>query len=231
MLARLTEKHVTSDLEGLLRLRTDNPGPGWRKRLARALERIRRDMAREFPEAELRDELETARRRVHAFTFDRWLGQVEDADLDDDRRDELVALGRLDPPARVSKKWDRENEALVASLTREHLQGVVDVIATVGATATAISVVKQATRERYGIVRRRARTIGDDQTEKLAGRIDEATQRRAGIDAYTWVTMGDDRVREEHEARNGLPFRWDDPPPDGHPGEPVNCRCSALPVF
>ncbi len=42
---------------------------------------------------------------------------------------------------------------------------------------------------------------------------------------------GDERVRPSHEALDGTRQRWDDPPAEGHPGEPINCRCIAEPVL
>ena len=32
-------------------------------------------------------------------------------------------------------------------------------------------------------------------------------------------------------ALDGTTQRWDDPPSEGHPGEPINCRCVAEPVL
>lgn len=46
---------------------------------------------------------------------------------------------------------------------------------------------------------------------------------------YVWLTEGDDKVRPIHAANEGMIFAWSDPPSTGHPGEEVNCRCSAVP--
>lgn len=49
---------------------------------------------------------------------------------------------------------------------------------------------------------------------------------------YEYVTVGDDRVREEHEMMDGKVFEKDSPiwdiwwPPNGY-----NCRCDVLPLF
>lgn len=48
--------------------------------------------------------------------------------------------------------------------------------------------------------------------------------------AYIWRTVGDDKVRGAHAARNNHRFRWDDPPEGGHPGEDYGCRCWAQPA-
>ena len=59
----------------------------------------------------------------------------------------------------------------------------------------------------------------------------QARQMKLGIERYRWRTAGDTRVRTEHAMREGQIFSWDRPPPDGHPGQPINCRCYAEPVI
>ena len=46
---------------------------------------------------------------------------------------------------------------------------------------------------------------------------------------YVWETRGDSKVRLSHRRNEGKIFRWDTPPPTGHPGQDYNCRCLALP--
>ena len=60
--------------------------------------------------------------------------------------------------------------------------------------------------------------------------LDESRQREAGVCQYIWGTVGDERVRDSHEANEGQVFSWNNPPETGHPGEAENCRCSADPV-
>lgn len=79
----------------------------------------------------------------------------------------------------------------------------------------------------WGTVEGRARVIARDQLGKLNARLTEQRQRALGVEAYTWRTTGDSRVRHQHRARNGRRFLWSKPPQDGHPGEPVLCRCVA----
>lgn len=83
----------------------------------------------------------------------------------------------------------------------------------------------------FSKAKNRAKLVARDQANKLNGKLTELRQQRAGIEEYTWRTVGDDRVRPEHVARDGKKFNWNEPPSDGHPGEPVNCRCYAEPVF
>lgn len=83
----------------------------------------------------------------------------------------------------------------------------------------------------FGVAESRAKLIARDQMAKANAAITEAKQRAVGVSKYRWVTAGDERVRADHAERDGEVFSWDAPPPDGHPGEPINCRCIAVPVM
>lgn len=63
----------------------------------------------------------------------------------------------------------------------------------------------------------------------LVGQINRARQVAAGLDAYTWVTQRDERVRPAHRARDRVVFRWSGPGPT--PGSEPRCRCMAVPVL
>jgi SPP1 gp7 family putative phage head morphogenesis protein len=85
--------------------------------------------------------------------------------------------------------------------------------------------------ERTGVAESRANTIARDQVGKLNGTLGELRMRSAEVKKYIWRTSLDERVRPDHQEREGKIFSWSDPPEDGHPGQPINCRCSAEPVF
>lgn len=92
---------------------------------------------------------------------------------------------------------------------------------------------------------RQANLIARDQTSKINMAINQARQQEVGIEEYIWRTAHDRRVvgfpggeypkgnqvHGNHWAREGLVFRWDKPPFDGHPGYAVNCRCVAEPII
>lgn len=78
-----------------------------------------------------------------------------------------------------------------------------------------------------GVSQRQARGIARDQAEKIQSFMNQFWQQSLGFSEYIWRTRRDDRVRVSHRAREGVRFRWDRPPSDGHPGHPVNCRCLA----
>lgn len=52
--------------------------------------------------------------------------------------------------------------------------------------------------------------------------------REISIEEYTWVTRGDERVREEHKELNGSIRRVDT---GLFPGEAYRCRCISIPYF
>ncbi len=61
----------------------------------------------------------------------------------------------------------------------------------------------------------------------LFGVLNQAQQQAMGIEFYVWNTQHDARVRGAHAKRDGVIFRWDDPPEGGHPSEDYRCRCYA----
>lgn len=83
----------------------------------------------------------------------------------------------------------------------------------------------------YNVTENRAALIARDQTSKFNGDLTRLRQANIGITRYVWSTSLDERVREEHAALEGQIFSWNDPPEVGNPGEDINCRCVALPVF
>lgn len=83
----------------------------------------------------------------------------------------------------------------------------------------------------FDVGERHARLIARDQIGKLNGQTNAYRQRDLGIERFVWRTAGDERVREEHQVLDGREFRWDDPPDEGLPGEPIQCRCYGEPVL
>lgn len=79
--------------------------------------------------------------------------------------------------------------------------------------------------EAMGVSQSSARFVARDQMEKIQAFLNQFRQEQMGFSEYIWVTRRDERVRKKHRERDGRVFRWDRPPPDGHPGHPVNCRC------
>lgn len=79
----------------------------------------------------------------------------------------------------------------------------------------------------------RAKLIASDQTTKFNGTIQAVQQQAAGITEFVWSTSKDGAVRPTHRELEGKTFSWAVGAPDGPnmvlPGQPVRCRCQAIP--
>lgn len=125
--------------------------------------------------------------------------------------------------------WTAENVALIRNVNADQLVKLETLFLRALRDGTRSS---QLTSEIASIMRvsvSRAQLIGRDQIGKLNGQLDRQKQTDAGINSYVWRGALDARERPSHVAREGQVFRWDDPPPDGNPGQPVRCRCSGEP--
>lgn len=80
------------------------------------------------------------------------------------------------------------------------------------------------------VSRNRSKLIASDQAYKLQANQVEQWARGVGSEGYIWVESVSADRRHEHIPRYGKFFRWDAPPPDGHPGTQPNCKCSTLPA-
>lgn len=78
---------------------------------------------------------------------------------------------------------------------------------------------------------KRATLIARDQVGKLNAHLTKLRQQNIGVKSYIWRGMLDERERAHHVEREGEQFDWNTPPDDGHPGEPILCRCYAEAVF
>ena len=85
--------------------------------------------------------------------------------------------------------------------------------------------------KQFGFARKRAKLIARDQIGKMYGQINATRQKAIGVEKFIWRTVQDDRVRDEHEALEDKEFKYSDPPSEGLPGEPINCRCYPEPVL
>lgn len=119
----------------------------------------------------------------------------------------------------------------ITSLSQQMAQEVEEATALVVEEGLRSSALADALEQRLGVTRSRAKLIARDQVGKAQSAVIEARQRALGITRYEWRTAGDDRVRPSHRALEGQVFRWDAPPAVGHPGEDIQCRCIAIPIF
>lgn len=125
----------------------------------------------------------------------------------------------------------RENVNLISNLNADTKKRVEQVMFDAIANRRNQKYVTDQLAAAMGITKRRARIIARDQTHKMNAILTRIRNQQLGIEAYIWDTMRDDRVRRAHRERQGKKFRWDKPPVDGHPGYPINCRCTASAIL
>lgn len=132
--------------------------------------------------------------------------------------------------ARTLDAWVGNNSKLVVDVPTKTWRQVESTVREGFKRGSRHEVIARRLVERGVVAESRARLIARDQINKLNGQLTEARQRDLGITRYTWRTAQDDRVRDEHLALEGTIWSWSDPSPEGHPGEPIQCRCFAQPI-
>jgi len=123
------------------------------------------------------------------------------------------------------------NVALITDIPEESLQRIESKLRVGIERGFSSKELEKIVINELGVAKNRAKLIARDQTNKFLGKLTELRQTTLGVEEYIWSTSRDERVRPEHRRRDGKKFKWSDPPSDGHPGEPIQCRCRAIPVL
>lgn len=129
------------------------------------------------------------------------------------------------------RAWESENIKLIRSIPQQSLERLHGKVLNAVRAGRPMRELRDLIRREYGVTNSRAELIARDQIGKLNGELTEERQTGIGVKRYKWRGSLDERERDEHVAREGMEFSWDKPPPDGHPGEPIQCRCSAEPIL
>ena len=86
-----------------------------------------------------------------------------------------------------------------------------------------------------GKLQNRIKLIARNETSNINASINKRRQEQLGVDKFKWITAKDERVRDSHAKIDGNIYDWDNlPTVDGvktSPGQPINCRCVAIPVI
>lgn len=129
----------------------------------------------------------------------------------------------------------RANVDLIKSIPEQYLERVRERVTEAFANGERWETLADAIGEIGDVTDSRARLIARDQTSKMNSSFNQLRQTEVGVSRYTWATSRDERVRESHAEMEGSEQRWDDPPVVDeeavHPGEAINCRCTALPII
>lgn len=152
-------------------------------------------------------------------------------------RDQVKFLTGIDIFREPSNSLDevdgfvRENVRLIRSIRADLLS---QVEGAVNRSVTGGGRVEELERElvdRFKVSKSRGNLIARDQVNKLNGRLTRARHESMGVTKYIWRTVGDGAVRSAHRNRENNEYSYSNPPSDGHPGQPIQCRCWAEPVI
>jgi SPP1 gp7 family putative phage head morphogenesis protein len=195
-----------------------NPGPRVRAAVRAAAEAA----ARLFSQNELISMGEWIGGRTSEFQKQQWIKQAK-------------AVIGVDPTKaepwlpEMIRDFTRENVDLIRTLPTRVFADIEKHVTEAAMGGARHETLARTLQERLQVSEARAKLIARDQVGKFYGSLAETRQKDAGVTHYVWRTKHDNRVREEHEALDGKKFAWSSPPDEGHPGEAVNCRCSAEP--
>ncbi len=116
-----------------------------------------------------------------------------------------------------------------------------DVLTELAAEGASFDDLVRAVRQVFKGRRENAATIARTETAWAYNLASTEAWKAAGVESKSWLTVGDDAVRESHMANeqagvigmaemfpNGLAYPGD---PMGPPGETINCRCVLQPEF
>lgn len=147
---------------------------------------------------------------------------------------ETIGLRPIDPGTAIAKardQWVKANAELIKSIPQDVAQRVGQVTREMVEGGARWETIAKRLQDEEGISKRRANLIARDQTSKYNGALNQAQQQAAGIEYYEWRGAMDARERPEHVAMQGQAVKWSSPPPMGHPGEAILCRCVAIPLI
>lgn len=121
------------------------------------------------------------------------------------------------------------NIALINSIPQQYLDRVEQAVMAALQAGTLNASLADELLKIEGVTKNRAKLIARDQLGKINSRLSQIRQQSLGITHYFWSTSLDERVRSKHAKWEGDLIAWDNPPIDGHPGQAIQCRCTAIP--
>ena len=238
VLKTLTKKDVLLNLSTIsLRANLNHPNrqDAWTDDVETVINKVRIQFAREYSEADIKTLAQLSGKSVD-FWNKRQMNSVLNRVLG-------IDLIKFEPWLDdVMKGFVKENVDLISSIPDKFLGDVEGIITRGFRSGTRVEDLSQEIEDRFDVTDSRADLIARDQIGKLNGQLSEARQTDLGLNKYIWRTSQDERVRgnpaglypnadPSHWEREGEIFDWSDPPEDGHPGEPIQCRCYAEPVL
>ncbi len=129
------------------------------------------------------------------------------------------------------KLFTRDNVNLITSMSEDHFDKVEGTLIRDIRAGKKNTEIAENIRKISRQSKNRTKLIARDQTAKFYSSLQENRMKDAGIDRYRWSTAADERVRASHRRLNGRFYSFNKPPSVGNPGQPIQCRCVAIPVI
>jgi SPP1 gp7 family putative phage head morphogenesis protein len=210
----------------------------------RRAERLRQDASTREIETAIRRSVRAAQKsflRIHDRRADRDDIKRAAREVDDHNRQLLVervseevetpSIPRRLPQALVSG-WIAKNLSEIESIREEFFDDLEDELVAGLRDGERLESIADRFESIAGGSKRHAELLARDQFGSLNAQVNKHRQEQVGIERYRWRTSGDTRVRDSHEDLDGEAFTWaDGAPGEGHPGEPINCRCTPDPIL
>lgn len=227
-LFRSTEQIKEIAVRGLERLRASEAkrdASGFHPATPRdVIRRLAEKQIEEFDPKPLREVVARFGRQTSAFQKEQLDRQVRSA--------VGVPFSAIERPARDPiPMFVDENVKLIKTVPERYFERIQRLVEKAYSTGMRPETLAEKLQELDDISDSDAMRIARDQIGKLNAQFNEERLKSIGVDKYIWRTAKDNRVRDEHAEREGEEFAWNAPPPDGHPGEAIQCRCYAEPVF
>lgn len=227
----IVERDIVPNLPGLL----DEQAPTVRVDSAddidRAFQAAAAAAAKGLPEKTIEAAAQSTALRVSEWSADQFRRQVQ----------RVVQVNLYDDTSGLAEHLElfvSDNTKLIKSVAfgqLEDLKGVVTRGARAGLHHTEV---RKQIQQQFGVTKNRAALIATDQIGKLNGELNQLRQTNLGVRRYRWSTSLDERVRRSHRSLEGSIQEWTKPPvvdprtgERGHPGQPIRCRCSAIPII
>lgn len=177
---------------------------------------------------------------------ERFAGDVNNANKDFNDENVRTVLGvdvfTAEPwLATEIESFTHDNVSLINGVTSEQIADIEQAVARLVRRGASAAEIRNEIDSIMNDTRARAKLIGRDQTSKFNGRLSQLRQRQMGVEEYTWRTSDDERVRSTHRDLDDTRQKWSEAPitvfsgrragERNHPGQDIQCRCIAEPVF
>ena len=125
------------------------------------------------------------------------------------------------------------NSALITNINEELVGRIAQTTLDLFSRGRGVTELRKRLTDVFGFSQKRARTIARNEIGSLTAQLNRERHTQIGVTTYVWMTSRDERVRPLHRAVDGTEHNYDRQCPaegGGHPGEPINCRCTGRAV-